>query len=172
MSSHIRRSVHSPRLRAEGQLDRRVRGASARGSRFRDTGDAHGAARSRTGQSDACVHVLMMISIPPEYAVSQMIGDQAQDCEPSCSRRWREETHFCGHLFWSRAYFVWTIGRDEVVISESIRKREREKLRPRSMSLLALTSHRQVDPTLRGRVSSATAASSGHITKAPGSAGI
>ena len=42
-------------------------------------------------------HVHMMISIPPKYAVSQVIRiHQGQECDPSCSRLWREETQFCG----------------------------------------------------------------------------
>jgi putative transposase len=45
-------------------------------------------------------HVHMMISIPPKYSVSQVIG-----------------------------YFVSTVGRDEAVIREYIRKREAEDAR-------------------------------------------
>ena len=45
-------------------------------------------------------HVQMMISIPPKYAVSQVIGfHQGQECDPPCSRLWREETQFCGPAF-------------------------------------------------------------------------
>jgi putative transposase len=42
-------------------------------------------------------HVHMMICIPPENAASRVIGFvKGQECDPPCSRLWREETQFCG----------------------------------------------------------------------------
>lgn len=49
----------------------------------------------------------------------------------ACIRR--EETQFVGQHFWARGYFVSTVGRDEAVIREYIRKQEPAvlPLRPR-----------------------------------------
>ena len=70
-------------------------------------------------------HVHMLISIPPKYSVSEVIGYLkgkssiwiAQNVE-------RKLRNFLGHKFWARGYFVSTIGRDEEMIRAYIRNQE------------------------------------------------
>jgi putative transposase len=75
-------------------------------------------------------HVHMMISIPPKYAVSQVIGYIKGKSAIHLARVYGERTrNFVGQSFWARGYFVSTVGRDEAVIREYIRNQEDEDKR-------------------------------------------
>ncbi len=64
-------------------------------------------------------HVHMMISIPPKYAVSQVIGYIKGKSAIHMARVYGErKRNFIGQHFWARGYFVSTVGRDEAVIRE------------------------------------------------------
>ena len=81
-------------------------------------------------------HVHMMISIPPKYAVSQVIGFIKGKSAIHLARVYGErKRNFVGQHFWARGYFVSTIGRDEAVIREYIQKQEQEDLRLDQMNL-------------------------------------
>ncbi len=70
-------------------------------------------------------HVHMLISIPPKYSVSEVVGYLkgkssiwiAQNVE-------RKMRNFLGHKFWARGYYVSTIGGDEEKIHAYIRNQE------------------------------------------------
>ena len=82
-------------------------------------------------------HVHMMISIPPKYAVSQVVGYIKGKSAIHLARVYGERKwNFVGHHFWARGYFVSTVGRDEAVIREYIRHQEREDERLEQMKLL------------------------------------
>ncbi len=67
-------------------------------------------------------HVHMMISIPPKYAVSQVVGYIKRKSAIHIARRYAErKRNFVGQHFWARGYFVSTVGRDEEVIRGYIR---------------------------------------------------
>src|SRR5438309_4788159 len=71
--------------------------------------------------------VHMMISIPPKYAVSQVIGYIKGKSAIHLTRVYGErKRNFVGQHFWARGYFVSTVGRDETVIREYIRRQEKE----------------------------------------------
>ena len=75
-------------------------------------------------------HVHMMISIPPKYAVSQVVGYIKGKSAIQIARVYGERTrNFVGQNFWARGYFVSTVGRDEEVIRAYIRNQEREDQR-------------------------------------------
>jgi len=75
-------------------------------------------------------HVQMMISIPPKYAVSQVIGYIKGKSAIHSARVYGErKRNFTGQHFWARGYFVSTVGREETVIREYIRKQEAEDSR-------------------------------------------
>ena len=75
-------------------------------------------------------HVHMMISIPPKYPVSQVIGYIKGRSAIHLARVYGErKRNFTGQHFWVRGYFVSTVGRDETVIRECIRKQEAEDSR-------------------------------------------
>ena len=85
-------------------------------------------------------HVHMMISIPPKYAVSQVVGyikgKSAIHIARTHSGRQR---NFVGQHFWARGYFVSTVGRDEKVIREYIRHQEKEDRRIDQLQLVQRT---------------------------------
>ena len=82
-------------------------------------------------------HVHMMISIPPKYAVSQVVGYIKGKSAIHLARVYGErKRNFVGQHFWAREYFVSTVGRDEAVIREYIRNQEREDRRMDQMDLL------------------------------------
>ena len=75
-------------------------------------------------------HVHMMISIPPKYAVSQVIGYIKGKSAIHLARAYGErKRNFVGQNFWARGYFVSTVGRDEGLIREYIRNQEDEDKR-------------------------------------------
>jgi putative transposase len=82
-------------------------------------------------------HVHMMISIPPKYAVSQVIGYIKGKSAIHVARTFGgKKRNFVGQHFWARGYFVSTVGRDEEVIREYIRKQEAEDKRIDQLTLL------------------------------------
>jgi putative transposase len=81
-------------------------------------------------------HVHMMISIPPKYAVSQVVGYIKGKSAIHLARVYGErKRNFVGQHFWARGYFVSTVGRDEAVIREYIRKQEQEDIRLDQLNL-------------------------------------
>ena len=72
-------------------------------------------------------HVHMLISIPPKYAVSQVIGYIKGKSAIHLARVYGEKKrNFVGQHFWARGYFVSTVGRDETMIRDYIRHQEQE----------------------------------------------
>ena len=82
-------------------------------------------------------HVHMMISIPPKYSVSQVVGFIKGKSAIHIARTFSgRKKNFVGQHFWARGYFVSTVGRDEAVIREYIRAHEREDQRQDQLGLL------------------------------------
>jgi len=82
-------------------------------------------------------HVHMMISIPPKYAVSQVIGFIKGKSAIHIARVYAgRKRNYVGQHFWARGYFASTVGRDEQVIREYIRHQEAEDRRIDQMSLM------------------------------------
>ena len=82
-------------------------------------------------------HVHMMISIPPKYAVSQVIGYIKGKSAIHIARRYSgSKKNFVGQHFWARGYFASTVGRDEQVIRDYIRHQEQEDRRVDQLSLV------------------------------------
>ena len=75
-------------------------------------------------------HVHMLISIPPKYAVSQVIGFIKGKSAIHIARNYMgHQKNFTGQHFWARGYYVSTVGRDETTIREYIKKQEQEDRR-------------------------------------------
>ena len=82
-------------------------------------------------------HVHMMISIPPKYAVAQVVGYIKGKSAIHIARRFAGKSrNYVGQHFWARGYFASTVGRDEVVIREYIRHQEAEDRRIDQMKLV------------------------------------
>jgi len=72
-------------------------------------------------------HVHMMISIPPKYAVSQVVGCIKGKSAIYLARVYGErKRNFVGQHFWARGYFVSTVGRDEATIRAYIGTKSRK----------------------------------------------
>jgi putative transposase len=80
--------------------------------------------------------VHMLISIPPKYAVSNVIGFIKGKSPIHLARVYGErKRNFVGQHFWARGYFVTTVGRDEDAIREYIRNQEDADVRLDQMNL-------------------------------------
>jgi putative transposase len=81
-------------------------------------------------------HVHMLISVPPKYAVSQVVGFIKGKSAIHLARVYGEKKrNFVGQHFWARGYFVSTVGRDQELIREYIRKQEAEDTRLEQLNL-------------------------------------
>jgi putative transposase len=75
-------------------------------------------------------HVHMLLSIPPKYAVSQVVGFIKGKSAIHLARVYGENRrNFTGQNFWARGYFVSTVGRDEEVVRKYIKNQEEEDKR-------------------------------------------
>jgi len=81
-------------------------------------------------------HVHMLISIPPKYSVSQVIGFIKGKSAIHIARTYGErKRNFRGQHFWARGYFVSTVGRDEHRVRNYIRAHEAEDRRIEQLRL-------------------------------------
>ena len=75
-------------------------------------------------------HVHMLISIPPKYGVAQVVGFIKGKSAIHIARVFQgRKKNFIGQSFWARGYFVSTVGRDEEVIRQYIKKQQFEDKR-------------------------------------------
>ena len=75
-------------------------------------------------------HVHMLVSIPPKYAVAQVVGFIKGKSAIHIARTLMgRDRNFTGQHFWARGYFVSTLGKDEEAIQEYIKKQEEEDQR-------------------------------------------
>jgi putative transposase len=81
-------------------------------------------------------HVHMMISIPPKYAVSQVVDYIKGKSAIHLARVYGErKRNFVGQHFWARGYYVSTVGRDEQAIRAYIQNQEKEDMRLEQLNL-------------------------------------
>ena len=72
-------------------------------------------------------HAHMLLSIPPKYAVSQVVGFIKGKSAIHMARVYGErKRNFVGQHFWARGFFVNTVGRDEDAIRAYIRNQQRK----------------------------------------------
>ncbi len=82
-------------------------------------------------------HVHMMVSIPPKYAVSQVVGYVKGKSAIHVARMYMErKRNYVGQHFWARGYFVSTVGREESVIRSYIRNQEAADRRIDQLNLM------------------------------------
>ena len=81
-------------------------------------------------------HVHMLISIPPKYAVSQVIGFIKGKSAIQRARNFSgQRKNFTGQNFWARGYYVSTVGLNETTIREYIKRQEQEDRRLDQLNL-------------------------------------
>ena len=82
-------------------------------------------------------HVHMMLSVPPKFAVSQVVGFIKGKSAIHIARTFGErKRNFVGQHFWARGFFVSTVGRDEQAVRDYIRHQEGEDRRLDQLRLL------------------------------------
>lgn len=75
-------------------------------------------------------HVHILISIPPKYAVSQVVGFLKGKSAIQIARVYLgRRKNFSGQNFWARGYFVSTVGKDEEATRLYIKNQEKEDQR-------------------------------------------
>jgi putative transposase len=79
----------------------------------------------------------MLISIPPKYAVAQVVGFIKGESAIAIARNFGGRTkNFTGQNFWARGYHVSTVGRNEEAIRRYIKKHEEvDKMHDQQMNL-------------------------------------
>ena len=81
-------------------------------------------------------HIHMLISIPPKYAVSQVVGYMKGKSAIHIARTYLgQKKNYNGMHFWARGYFVSTVGTDEEVVRAYIRDQEKEDDRLEQLTL-------------------------------------
>ena len=81
-------------------------------------------------------HVHMLLSIPPKYSVSQVVGFmKGKSAIHIAQHAEGRKRNFFGQSFWARGYFVSTVGRDEASIREYIKNQEKEDQRMEQLGL-------------------------------------
>ena len=75
-------------------------------------------------------HVHMLVSIPPKFSVSSVVGYLKGKSAIHVARHFlKKERNYAGQSLWARGYFVDTVGRDTEVIRRYIREQEAEDQR-------------------------------------------
>ena len=69
-------------------------------------------------------HVHMVLSIPPKYSVSQVVGYLKGKSAIWVARTTGRNRNFVGQHFWARGYYVSTVGLNEEEIREYVRSQE------------------------------------------------
>jgi len=83
-------------------------------------------------------HIHMLISIPPKYSVSQVIGYMKGKSAIHIARAYiGQRKNFTGQHFWARGYYVSTVGLDEEVVRSYIKKQEQEDQRLEQMNMFS-----------------------------------
>jgi len=82
-------------------------------------------------------HVHVVISIPPKYAVAQVVGFMKGKSAIYVARTYMgRKRNFVGPNYWARGYAVSTVGLDEETIREYVRNQEKEDRRIEQLNLL------------------------------------
>jgi putative transposase len=84
-------------------------------------------------------HVHMLLSVPPKYSVSHVMGfikgkSAIQIVRVYAGRR----RNFVGQHFWARGYWVSMVGKNEAAVRQYIQDQEKEDRRLEQLELVAL----------------------------------
>ena len=81
-------------------------------------------------------HVHILLTIPPKYSVSQVVGFIKGKSAIQIARNFQgRKKNFVGQHFWARGYYVSTVGKDEDAVREYIQKQEHEDQRLDQLNL-------------------------------------
>ena len=81
-------------------------------------------------------HVHILLSIPPKYSVSQVVGYIKGKSAIQIARNVQgRKKNFVRQHFWARGYYVSTVGKDEEAVREYIQRQEKEDKRFEQLKL-------------------------------------
>ena len=88
-------------------------------------------------EAEACKdHIHMLISIPPKYSVSQIMGYLKGKCSLMIYEKYANMKYKYGNRhFWCRGYYVSTVGRNRRTIEQYIRNQLQEDYTDDQMSI-------------------------------------
>ena len=84
-------------------------------------------------------HVHMLLSVPPKYSVSSVIGFIKGKSAIHIARVYAgRRRNFVGQHFWARGYWVSTVGKNEAAVRRYIQEQEKEDQRLEQLEMAAL----------------------------------
>ena len=84
-------------------------------------------------------HVHMLLSVPPKYSVSNVMGFIKGKSAIHIARVYAgRRRNFVGQHFWARGYWVSTVGKNEAAVRQYIQDQEKEDRRLEQLELVAL----------------------------------
>lgn len=84
-------------------------------------------------------HVHMLLSVPPKYSVSNVMGFIKGKSAIHIARVYAgRRRNFVGQHFWARGYWVSTVGKNEAAVRQYIQNQEKEDQRLEQLELTAL----------------------------------
>ena len=84
-------------------------------------------------------HVHMLMSVPPKYSVSNVMGFIKGKSAIHIARVYAgRRRNFVGQHFWARGYWVSTVGKNEAAVRRYIQNQEKEDQRLEQLELRAL----------------------------------
>ena len=84
-------------------------------------------------------HVHMLLSVPPKYSVSNVLGFIKGKSAIHIARVYAgRRRNFVGQHFWARGYWVSTVGKNEAAVRQYIQNQEKEDQRLEQLELGAL----------------------------------
>ena len=84
-------------------------------------------------------HVHMLLSIPPKYSVSALMGFMKGKSAIHIARVYAgRRRNYVGQHFWARGYWVSTVGKNEAAVRRYIQEQEKEDQRLEQMALMPL----------------------------------
>jgi putative transposase len=84
-------------------------------------------------------HVHMLLSVPPKYSVSNVMGFIKGKSAIHIARVYAgRRRNYVGQHFWARGYWVSTVGKNEVAVRQYIQNQEKEDKRLEQLELGAL----------------------------------
>jgi putative transposase len=84
-------------------------------------------------------HVHMLLSVPPKYSVSSVMGFIKGKSAIHIARVYAgRRRNFVGQHFWARGYWVSTVGKNEAAVRRYIQGQEQEDKRLEQLEMMAL----------------------------------
>ena len=84
-------------------------------------------------------HVHMLLSVPPKYSVSNVMGFIKGKSAIHIARVYAgRRRNYVGQHFWARGYWVSTVGKNEAAVRQYIQDQEKEDKRLEQLELVAL----------------------------------